>query len=152
MADYQKILAALDSGLKAFAVANPLTFSYLGAVVYNAEAMDIAWENVSYTPKIGRPYLEVFLLPADSVQAGNGQTKATLEKGVYQVGVWFPRDEGAGAAIGRADLLRQYFDRSRQLSFGGVSVQVERTPSLSPAAIGADWYTRYVSIPFFTYS
>lgn len=153
-ADYFRILDALDEGMKAFNAANPVTL--LGpdgiSYIYNNAAMDVAWENVRYEPQIGRPYQDIHLLSNETQQPGNGADGVSFDQGIYQIGLYYPRDEGAGAAIGRADLLRRFFKRSTVLTSGGVSVQVERTPSLSGPIIGPDWYKRVVSIYYFLYS
>ena len=154
MADYVTIRAALEKGLDAFNNANPLTFLAPDGVtpVYNNQVMDIAWENTSYVPEVGRPYQEVALLPAVTQQPGNGYDGTRFDSGVFQISLYYPRDGGAGDAAGRADLLRNYFTRRLQLSHNGVYVQVERTPSISPAMTSDSWYKLVVSVPYFIYS
>lgn len=147
MADYLKIRAAFDNAMVAFNVANPVTVG-----PYVNEAMDIAMENERYDPTAARPWQEIYLLPATSQQPGLGADGVSFDTGIYQITLNFPRDEGPGAAAGRADLLRSYFRRSLILTFSGVSVMVERTPSISPATISDSWYKLVVSVPYFIYS
>lgn len=143
MADYLKIRLALEQGFEAFNAAN---------LVAGAQ-MPIAYENQRYDRVVGVAYQELHLLPATSSQPGNGPNGRMYDTGVFQVSLYYPRDEGPGAAAGRADLLRTYFKRGgTPLSFGGVTVSVERTPSISPARIQDDWYVLVVSIPYFIYS
>lgn len=152
MVNYRDILAALDKGMKAFNDANLITFNYNGVVVYNNAVMDVAWENTRYEPTIGRPYQEIFLLSGDTKQTAQGASGTNFDVGVYQIDLHYPRDEGAGDLIGRADLIRQYFQRSRLLQNNGVKINVEQTPSLSPPRTGPQWYTRSVSVPYFLYT
>lgn len=148
MANYLDISAALDKALDAFNTANPVTVSGQ----YSNQPMDIAWENQRYEPVVGRPWQEATVLPAQTTQPGNGVNGVRYDSGIYQVTLYYPRDEGAGGAAGRADLLRSYFKRGTSLSHNGVTVLVERTPSISPARISASWYQLVVSIPYFIYS
>jgi hypothetical protein len=150
--DYKAVLAALDKGMEAFNAANLFTYSYNGVPVYAAAQMDLVMENMRYVPTVGRPYQETALLPADTAQPAMGNDGVSLEKGVYQVSLHFPRDEGAGDVLGRAQLIRQFFKRNTLLSYNGTTVSVERVPSISPPRIGPDWYSRFVSIPYFIYS
>lgn len=134
--------AAFDSAMKVFNAAN----------LVNGQQVDLVFENERYVPTVGTPYQETFLLPALTQQRGQGVNGTKKYTGIYQVTLNYPRDEGAGAAAGRADLLCAYFSRSAQLSQGGVSPQVEGEPSVSPARITNDWYILVVSIPYFIYS
>lgn len=152
-ASYLSILAALDSGLKTFNDANLVVLMGVdGLPIYNNTPMDVAWENTRYVPQIGRPYQEPTLLSNDTLQPGNGVSGTTYDHGFYQISLFYPRDEGAGAALGRADLLRSFFKRGVVLSSGGVTVQVEHTPSISGPMNSPDWYKRAVSVPYFLYS
>ena len=152
MVNYIDIFAALNGGLAAFNAANLITYSYNGLSVYAAAQIDTAWENTRYDPIIGRPYQEVFILPGGRRQTSAGHNGTVFDVGIYQIDLHYPRDEGAGDLIGRADLLCQYFTRSRLLSYNGVTVQVEHAPSISPPRTRPDWYTRSVSVPYFLYS
>lgn len=152
MVNYIDILAALNGGLATFNAANLFSYSYNGAAIYTSEQMDTAWENTRYDPIIGRPYQEPYVLTGGRRQTASGHRGTVFDVGVFQIDLHFPRDEGAGDLIGRADLLCQYFIRSRILSYNGVTVQVEHAPSLSPPRTRPDWYTRSVSVPFFLYS
>jgi hypothetical protein len=153
-ADPQLIRAALDQGLEAFNIANPVTIVKSDGTGnwYTSEPMDVANENARYDPQVGKPYQEAFLLPGTTTQPGNGVQGTTYDKGVYQVTLYYPRDEGAGDAAARAGLLRGYFDRSRLLTHGGITVSVRDTPSISPARTEPDWYKLVVSIPYYLYS
>lgn len=153
-ADYLKILAALDQGMAAFNAANPVTVFQPDGVAYfyNNAAMDTVWENTHYEPIVGKPHQEIDLLPAGSMQPAKGADGVSYESGIYQISLWYPRDEGAGPALSRAQLLRSYFKRNTLLSYSGTTVNVEQVPSIGPPRKNADWYGRVVSVPYFLYS
>lgn len=153
MVDVLRILDAFDEALKAFNAANPVTvLAPDGSYIYNNQQMDIAFENTRYVPTVGRPYQETHLLTNQTIQSGNGENGTTYDSGFYQISLYYPRDEGAGAALGRADLLRQFFTRGRVVTSGGVTVRVEHTPSISLPQYTDAWYRRVVSVPYFIYS
>lgn len=145
--DYEKILIALQQSLAAFNAATLITYG-----PYVAGVIDQAYENEPYEPTVGRPYQFATLLPGETQQPGNGPTGTELDVGIFQVDLYFPRDEGAGPALGRAQLLRAWFARGRLVTYGGTSVKITRRASLGPGMSDPTWHKRVVSIPYFLYS
>ena len=147
-ANYLNILVALQQAVKAFNDANPVTISGQ----YANEPLDLVFENERYVPVIGRPYMEVTLLPGATQQPGNGVDGTEYDTGVLHVDLFYPRDEGAGPALGRAQLLRGWFKRSTLVSHGGTVVRLPSRASIAPGMNNEAWHKRVVTIPYFLYS
>lgn len=115
-------------------------------------ALPIAWENVVYAPTdVDAPYQRVNILPGESQNNtfGGGGTELVMEVGIFQVRLYYPSGTGRGHAAARADLIRDHFPRGLAMAAGGITVIVQRTPSVAPALEEGDWYVLPVSIPYF---
>jgi len=88
-------------------------------------------ENEAYSPAVGTPYQEAYVLPAqpDNIEIGPGY----VEQGIYQANLFYPKDKGAGAAITQAALIRAHFPFGASFSSGGVTVNIIATPEIGPA-------------------
>lgn len=97
---------------------------------------DLSWENVRFKPVVGEPYAQVFLLPAqpDNIEIGPG----FIQQGILQLNLFYPKDAGAGDAIGCAELIRDAFPFGASFSASGVTVNVIATPEIAPALAEAD--------------
>lgn len=96
-------------------------------------ALATAWQNHPYSPVNGTPYQRVTMLPAtpDDIEMTG---KKYLEVGVMQIDLLYPLDNGAGAAEARAELVRDTFYRGASFTSGSVTVDITRTPEISPGA------------------
>lgn len=94
-------------------------------------AIDIVHENEEYTPTVGRPYCEAYLLWATPGNPTLGQGYYQ-ELGVLQVSLKYPLMAGTLDAATQAGLIRNLFKRGAAFTSGGVKVQIDKT-----AAVGA---------------
>ena len=106
-----------------------------------------AWENVPFTPVVGTPYQQVNLMVADTLNPTMGGTHYRV-KGFMQVLLCYPPSVGAKTAATRADLLVNHFKRGTSLTSGGVTVIIDKTPSIAPALIDGVLYKIPISIYF----
>ena len=106
-----------------------------------------AWENVPFTPVVGTAYQQVNLMIADTLNPTLGGTHYRI-KGFMQVLLCYPPNAGAKTASTRADLLVNHFKRGTSLTSGGVTVIIDKTPSIAPALIDGVLYKIPVSIYF----
>jgi len=109
--------------------------------------IDTVHENEDYTPTVGTPYQEVYVLPAEpdnNVLSGNYQ-----ERGIFQVTLKYPPGAGAAAAIARAILIRDAFPRGLSLVKSGITTTIERTPEIAPGGNTEDRYLLPVRIRFY---
>ena len=106
-----------------------------------------AWESVPFTPVVGTAYQQVNLMIADTLNPTLGGTHYRI-KGFMQVLLCYPPNAGAKIAATRADLLVNHFKRGTSLTSGGVTVIIDKTPSISPSLIDGVLYKIPVSIYF----
>lgn len=106
-----------------------------------------AWESVPYTPVTGTAYQQVNLMVADTLNPTLGGNHYRI-KGFMQVLLCYPPNTGAKTAGTRADLLVNHFKRGTSLTSGGVTVIIDKTPSIAPALIDGERYKIPVSIYF----
>lgn len=110
-------------------------------------ALATAWENVDFTPTPGTPYQRAYLLPAepDDIEMSG---KKFLERGIFQISLFYSLDEGPAAASTRADLIRGTFYRGASFTSGGVTVDITRTPEIGPAMADDDRYMIPIRVRF----
>ena len=106
-----------------------------------------AWESVPFTPVVGTAYQQVNLMMADTLNPSLGGNHYRL-KGFMQVLLCYPPNAGAKTASTRADLLVNHFKRGTSLTSGGITVIIDKTPSIAPALIDGVLYKIPVSIYF----
>lgn len=106
-----------------------------------------AWESVPFTPVVGTAYQQVNLIIADTLNPTLGGTHYRI-KGFMQVLLCYPPNAGAKTAATRADLLVNHFKRGTSLTSSGITVIIDKTPSIAPALIDGVIYKIPVSIYF----
>ena len=106
-----------------------------------------AWESVPFTPVVGTAYQQVNLMIADTLNPTLGGTHYRI-KGFMQVLLCYPPNAGAKTAATRADLLVNHFKRGTSLTSSGITVIIDKTPSIAPALIDGVLYKIPVSIYF----
>lgn len=109
--------------------------------------ISISYENATFTPVTGTPYLQVNLLPNTPDNSIMGQA-VYFERGIFQVTLAYPLGAGTLAAGSRAQAIRTHFKRGTTLVESGVTVIVTSTPRISPAMIDADRYRVPISIEY----
>lgn len=105
------------------------------------------WENAAFVPTAGTPYQQVTLLLADPSNPEMG--RFYQEQGYLQINLRYPINTGPGVAMARAQALRDWFYRGLQVAANGINVTVNRTPTISPAAVDGDRYVVPVKVRFF---
>lgn len=94
----------------------------------------VAWENSSYTPVVGTPYLIPNVLWAEGSQAELGASGRNWERGIYQITCVYPAGAGTGALNTMIGKLRDRFKRGTVLTYNGVIVTIRKV-SVSPMSI-----------------
>ena len=111
----------------------------------------VAWENVSFTPVKGSPYLKPALLPGEPSQAECGTASQNMHPGVYQISVFAPAGAGIGALFTLRDSLLDHFKRGTVITYMGQSVQVTKAAT-GPVMQDTDWQHVPLSIYFRAYA
>jgi len=100
-------------------------------------AVQTAFEGVSFKPTAGTMYQRAQLRiddPDDPV-LGKGYYRERVQ---FQVFVVAPSNKGTGAAIARAQLIRERFKKGTSLTESGVVLHVLETPRISGATSATD--------------
>ena len=106
-----------------------------------------AWENSFYVPVDNVPYQAVFLMLADPNNYEYGANHQEL--GYMQVSLKYPMQAGSEDAAERAELLRDTFKRGHSMTNSGVTVTVNKTPSISAGIIDGSRWVVHVKIFFY---
>ena len=107
-----------------------------------------AWESVAFEPTPGIPYQAVNLLfaePENPTMGGDFHR----ERGIIQITLAYPIDEGPQALEARAQLIRDAFPRAQTFTRNAITVIIEKTPEISPGQIDGDRRRVPVKIRFF---
>ena len=91
----------------------------------STNSVQVAWENVEYTPTPGTIYARAHLLPATTITDGLAMTHRGY-RGVFQVTLYTPQGTGSAAAHSLAALLDVAFTTAQPLSAAGLSVYISR--------------------------
>ena len=110
-------------------------------------AISTAWENVPFTPANGTAYQQVFiqLNNTENPEFANGYR----ESGIFQINLRYPINTGAAAALTRAELIRSTFKRGYSFTNNGVTVTIDKTPSIGSGTIVDDRYFLPVRVNFY---
>lgn len=103
-------------------------------------AIDIVHENQAYVPIAGQPFCEAYILFAtpSNPTMGDGFYQ---ELGILQINLQYPTEVGTADAAAQAQLIRNAFLRGATFAFGGVTVQVDRTPEIGAGTVDDDrWF------------
>jgi hypothetical protein len=111
-------------------------------------ALPTVWENTPYTPVVGTPYQQAWLLPAtpDNPTLGDGFYR---EQGIFQITLMYPLQAGSAAAAARAELIRTTFKRGTSMVSGAVTVRIDKTPEISSGRVDGDRFAVPVKIRWF---
>lgn len=111
--------------------------------------LDIAWENVAYEPKAGRPWIRPTVLNgrSDFLNLDNMQENP----GIYQVDVFFPANKGTGNLLDAVDAIFNHFNALNSVIHGVNKIEVGSVRKKSSMNEDA-WFTASVEIVFNCYS
>jgi hypothetical protein len=111
-------------------------------------AIKTVHEGESYTPVTGTPYQEAYLLAADPRNStmGDGYYQ---ENGIFQVNLMYPAGVGTLAASTRAEMIRDQFKRGASFTFGGTTVQIEKTPAFGGGEVVDGRWRQVIRVRWF---
>ena len=90
--------------------------------------IDVAFENITYGPTVGKSYLAGFLLPAETVNPSAGGSHSRYS-GVYQVSVYTEAGKGSTAASALVNSIVNLFPCPTTIKQGSINVHIDTTPS-----------------------
>jgi len=100
----------------------------------------------AYKPQADRPYQRLYLIPA---APDDREISANfIERGVFQVSLFYPGFKGPGLAEARAELIRSAFYKGRTLSSGGLQTSIANVPEIGQGMEDLDRWMVPVSIRY----
>lgn len=111
-------------------------------------AIATARENVHFeVPAPDVPYQRVDMLrnTPDNPEIGSGHQLL----GILQVSLFYPANAGSGAALTRAQQIRDLFYRGLSITQGGITTTIENTPEIGSGSPDGDRYMVPVRIRWF---
>ena len=109
--------------------------------------LPVAFQNVSFTPKVGVPYAQCYILPAKTEDPSIGD-KHSRKTGIFQVSLNFPVNEGSTKIEATKDSIENFFYRGRSFEKNGKWLNVDSTPSSTSASVQNGWYVMHISIDY----
>ena len=115
----------------------------------------IAWENKSYTPITGTPFITVTQINTARRSAVVGPTPQQRYQGIFQLLCNFPQDKGPGPTEDVVNTLLDNFQVATDLSFTNsepktVYVTIQYAEQVGAFSNGP-WYTTPVNIGWYSY-
>lgn len=110
-------------------------------------AMQIAWPGKNFT-KPATGYLRASFLPAQTGAFARSGTGSNEHRGVFQVDVFWPENQGETAPSERAATIIAHFKRGTVLSREGAAIRIDAPPYRSPSLQEPGFIQIPVSIPY----
>jgi len=111
-------------------------------------ALDTGYEGVRYDPIVGRPYQELYLLPAlnDNIYIDG---EGFVSYGIFQITLRYPTGTNASKNIlERIKLILDTFPSGSNLVKDGITTNIVNTPSVKNMGIVGDRLVYVVSINY----
>lgn len=105
----------------------------------------VAWVNTPFSPVVGQVYLRPTNLLATSALSTLQHNEE--QRGIYQVDIFAPLNQGRGVAEGWADSIVTLFSGVRVLTSGAVSVRIGAI-NISPPTTIDSWVIMSVSVNY----
>ena len=106
-------------------------------------------EGTNFTPVLGIPYQVVDTLFSEPENPSLGIIEYR-ERGIFQITLAYPKGVGAGAINVRADLIKETFYRGITLTYAGINVIIDKTPSIEKRDDEGDRIKKVVKIRFYS--
>lgn len=104
-----------------------------------------AYENKTYAPITGTPYQRINHL-TNTPRDVTLERDLTEERGIMQVSLFYPLNQGRVPAKTQALAIRDAFKPPLILTEGGIQIEIQRTPSIAGGMPDGDRYMVPVSI------
>jgi hypothetical protein len=111
----------------------------------------IAWENVSFSPTTGTPFLKPFFQPVLREQAAMASVPPHMYRGLYTILCYQPEGTGPGASQAVVDTLVDRFDSNTDISVGDITLSIRGVQQES-SYINSPWFVTPVTVRWFIYS
>lgn len=107
----------------------------------------IAYENVNFNSVEGTPFITVNFMFSAPDDVGF-RDSPFIQNGYLQLTLFYPVNQGPGAAESKAEDFRKWFARSFSFAVDGATVVINRTPEISGGSVEEGRYVVRVYIRF----
>lgn len=114
------------------------------------ETLDIAWENIKYTPTKGTAYIRPTVLMSPSNLLDLNKTQ--YYNGIYQIDIFYPAGEGSGNALEKADELTEHFKEQTEIDSNSTTIYIKHVSRVPQPQFDGPWYIISIEINFECYS
>ncbi len=128
-----------------------LTKGFLKAVNAGSFSLPIAYENVDYQPEGNDPWLAVFQLPLQPVQASLGDDGCDFHEGILQIDINYPASTGRTLLDAKADEINAYFKSGATFTENDIKIRIENV-GLARVVVDRGWITGNLNIEYYAYS
>lgn len=106
-----------------------------------------AYENTPFIPTNNVPYQELYLIPSmnDNIFIDNA---GFISYGIFQITLKYPTGKGTKDILDRIKLYLDNFQSGKNLTQGGITVNVLNTPSVKNAGVVGDRLVYILSINY----
>ena len=110
----------------------------------------IAWENTTFVPTTGTPWLSLRYTPLRRFPAVRGINPQQRYEGLFSMELKYPEGSGPSAADDMADSILEHFEATSTISGSGFNITVE-TSDRGQGTDDSPWYSVPITINWYTY-
>jgi len=111
---------------------------------------DVAWENVSFEPTTGVPFVIPLIMFEGRTPASRGKNPQQRYEGTYRLELLYPEGEGPGNASAMADAILSQFDATTDIITPDITIRVDESYR-GEGVLRNSWYAIPISIIWYTY-
>lgn len=106
-----------------------------------------AYENTPFTPTVGTPYQELYLLPAynDNPFIDNSDY---ISYGIFQITLKYPTGKGSKDILDRVKLYLDNLQSGDNLTQNGITINILNTPSVKNMGVIVDRLVYVISVNY----
>lgn len=132
----------------------PKTFNCLRSVIANQDFFGfdsgaVSIGNRTFHPPTDKPYLEGFIIPANTEVKTLGSLGQDRFFGILQLNLCYPLDEGEGAVIEKAEEVRKIFAAGAKFAYEDQIVSV-RISKVNNSFVRDGFFVTPISVEFFS--
>ena len=111
--------------------------------------VDVAWENVNYSPTHGTPWIRPTLILGDADIATLDRRQSNV--GVYQVDAFYPTEKGSKDLNEKLDEIYDLFKTENKIETADVSVFIDAVTKLGASEREEAWFVGSIQVNFRSY-
>ena len=112
--------------------------------------LPVVLQNSTFVPDISTPFLSGTLLPTQPVQSELGPKGNDFHEGIYQIGIYYPKDTGTASINRKADEIALVFKPGAILEWGSVCVRLNNV-GVNSLRINKGWAVLDMTIEWSTH-